>query len=189
MFLSNVIPVEDVLVRPEIPEVDFACDLSKCKGACCTLESEFGAPLLQEELTEITSVLYLVLDYLPKEHTAEIERTGFFEIKEKELLIRSYNNKACVFVFYENEIARCALEKAFIDGKTKFRKPISCHLFPIRVSEFGGDVIRYEKISECEPALTKGREESISLVSFCREPLERKYGTKWYNKLKEISGK
>ncbi len=189
MFLSNLIPIEDVLVRPELLKVDFACDLSKCKGACCTLDSEFGAPVTEEEIDEINSVLYLVKDYLQVEHKTEIEQADFFETRQKELLLRSHNNKACVFVFYENGTARCALEKAFIDGKTNFRKPISCHLFPIRVSEFGGDVIRYEKITECEPAVEKGKAESVSLVNFCKEPLERKYGINWYNKLKEISGK
>jgi hypothetical protein len=195
IFITKIIPVnidkivqiESILVGREIAKTKFACDLKKCKGACCTLDSEYGAPLLNEELEQIKNVLEIVKDYLPEEHKKEIEIKGFYENKDNELMTRSYNNKSCVFVFYENEIAKCGIEKAFLDGKTDFRKPISCHLFPIRVSEFGGEVLRFEKFEECSPALEKGKEEKINLVDFLKESLIRKYGINWYLKLKEIT--
>jgi Protein of unknown function (DUF3109) len=185
MFVSNVIPVEDVLVRKDVTETRFACDLKKCKGACCTLESEYGAPLLEEEVGKIEKILNIVKDYLPEDGKDVIEEEGFYEVKDGEILTKSVDNKQCVFVYFENGIARCGIEKAFLDGKTDFKKPISCHLFPIRVSYLGGEILRYEKFSECTPALEKGREENITIMEFCEESLTRKYGEKWYSKLKE----
>ncbi len=189
MYVSNIIPVEDVLIRTEIAEIKFACDLNNCKGACCTLESDYGAPLLDEEIDEIERDLAAILEYLPKRHRKEIEENGFFEVKDGELLTSSVNKRACVFVYYEKGIAKCGIERAFLDGKTKFKKPISCHLFPIRISKFGGDVLRFEKFSECDAALEYGAKQNIDLVDFCKESLLRLYGNKWYSKLKEIIGK
>jgi hypothetical protein len=188
MYVNNLIPVEDVLIRTEIAEISFACDLKKCKGACCTIESEYGAPLLKEEIGQIESILDIIKEYLTKKHRLEIEDNGFYESKDDELLTLSIENKACVFVFFEKSVAKCSIEKAFIDGKTKFRKPLSCHLFPIRVSRFGGDVLRFEKFKECSPALENGAKNSIKLVDFCKDSLERLYGKKWYSKLKETIG-
>ncbi len=189
MFDGNVIPVKDVLIRNEIAEIRFACDLAKCKGACCTIESEFGAPLLEEEVDKIENILDVVKNYLPDKHKKAIEEFGFYELKHDELMTTSVNNKACVFVYYENSIAKCGIEKAFLDGKVKFRKPISCHLFPIRVSKFGGDVLRFEKFSECSHAIENGAKNNIKLIDFCKDALERLYGKKWYSLLKEIIGK
>lgn len=189
MYASNVIPVEDVLIRTEIAEKSFSCDLEKCKGACCTLESEYGAPLLEEEVEKIDKILDIVSEYIPDNHKEEIAKNGFYEVKDGELMTTSVNNKACVFVYYDNDIAKCGIERAFFDGKVDFRKPISCHLFPIRVSKFGGDVLRYEKFSECSPALERGEKQNIKLVNFCEDSLKRLYGDKWYSTLKEIIGK
>ena len=188
MYVNNLIPVEDVLIRAEIAEISFACDLKKCKGACCTVESEYGAPLREDEVRQIESILDIVKEYLPKKHRQEIEENGFYESKNNELLTASVDNKACVFVFFEKGIAKCGIEKAYFDGKIKFRKPISCHLFPIRVSNLGGDILRFEKFKECAPALENGAKDGIKLIDFCKESLERLYGKKWYSKLKEIIG-
>lgn len=189
MILNNIIPVEDLLVRKEVIETRFSCDLSKCKGACCTLESDFGAPLLPEEVNIIREILPQIKENIPAEHYKKIEQEGFFETIDGELMTKSMNGRACVFVFFENSIAKCAIEKAYIEGKVDFKKPISCHLFPIRVSEFGGTTLRYEKFSECAPALEKGRKEDITIAEFCEDSLTRLYGKKWYSSLMEISGK
>ena len=148
MNVNKIIQIENILVGREIAKTKFTCDLKKCKGACCTLDSEYGAPLMFEELELIENVLDKIKDYLPEKHRSEIEANGFYERKDTGLITRSFNNKACVFVYYENDIARCGIEKAFLDGKTNFRKPISCHLFPVRISEFGGDVLRFEKFKK-----------------------------------------
>lgn len=187
MIISNIIQIEDIIIGREIVETEFACDVKKCKGACCTLDSEFGAPLLKDEIVQIEDILDKVKDYLPDRHKEEIEQNGFFETKHNELMTRSVKDRSCVFVFYENDVARCSIEKAFLDGNTNFRKPVSCHLFPIRISDFGGDVLRFEKFDECSPALEKGKSENIKLVDFLKDSLIRKYGVKWYSKLKEYS--
>ncbi len=189
MYANKIIPVEDVLIRTEITEMNFACDLEKCKGACCTLESEYGAPLLEEEVEKIDKILDIIYEYIPDNHKEKIKKDRFYEFKDGELMTNSLNKKACVFVYYENDIAKCGIERAFLDGKIDFRKPISCHLFPIRVSKFGGDVLRYEKFSQCSPALEKGDKQNIKLVNFCKDSLKRLYGDKWYSILKEIIGK
>ena len=101
----------------------------------------------------------------------------------------SINKKECVFVYFEKGIAKCAIEKAFLNGEISFRKPVSCQLFPIRITKFGGDVLRYEKFNECAPALDKGNKENIKIVEFCQESLKRNYGNKWYTSLMESKGK
>ena len=188
MYLSDIIKVEDILVRQEVKDTCFACDLEKCKGACCTLESEFGAPLAEEELKIIADILPLVKKYLPAEHVEEIQKKGFYVEKSKDLLTQTVGRKACVFVYYENGIAKCGIEKAYNNGETDFRKPISCHLFPIRVSRFGNDVLRYEKFSECEPALENGTKIGITIAEFCKESLIRSYGQSWYSSLMKKNG-
>jgi hypothetical protein len=186
---KQILPVGDILVRHEIAEMHFKCDLLKCKGACCTFESHYGAPVTRDEVYKIKKILPTVVKYVSKAHKKEIKEQGFFEIKKDKPLLKSVNNRACVFVYYDNEIAKCAIEKAYLDGKTDFRKPISCHLFPIRVSDFGGDVLRFEQLDECQPAIELGKKENISVAEFSEEPLSRLYGKAWYSQFKELIGK
>jgi len=186
---EKFLPVSGILVRQEIAEIHFKCDLLKCKGACCTFESHYGAPLTSEEIISIEHILDKVKRYLPADHRKEIEENGFFEVKRNEVMTRSFNNHACVFVFYDNGIAKCAIEKAFIAGETDFRKPLSCHLFPIRRSDFGGDILKYEKLDECSPALENGILSNTTVAEFCKEPLSRLYGDEWYLQLMETIGR
>ena len=189
MITDKIFAINDVLVRDEIVEIPFSCDLKKCKGACCTLESELGAPVKKEEVEEIKNILPIVKKYLTQNNIDEIDERGFYEIKDGEIMITSVNNRDCVFSFWDNGIAKCAIERAYFDGKVSFRKPISCHLFPIRVTDFNGDVLRYEKFSECYPALEKGKEDNVVIAEFCKDSLTRLYGEEWYNKLLNYTGK
>ncbi|MFZ1291112.1 MAG: DUF3109 family protein [Melioribacteraceae bacterium] len=181
--------IDGVLVSREIQKTKFTCNLEICKGACCTMKSEYGAPLKKEEINEIDKHLDKIKSYLPKKSLKEIELNSFWEEKHKELMTRSVGKKDCVFVFYDGDIARCAIEKAYYDGKIDFIKPISCHLFPIRVADFGGDVLKYEKYDICDPALEKGKETNLSILEFCEKPIKRAYNSKFYNKLKNLNGK
>ena len=159
-FMSaNFYDIDNIFVNKEITESKFSCDLKACKGACCTMESQFGAPVNMEEVHEIEKILPVVLEYLSEEHVRAIEKNGFWEVKQNQELISSINHQDCVFVYYNGDVAKCAIEKAYFEGKVKFRKPISCHLFPIRISEFGGPVLRYERYHECEPAGIGGEKE------------------------------
>ncbi|MBT8379093.1 MAG: DUF3109 family protein [Ignavibacteria bacterium] len=186
---EQFLPVFGVLVRQEIAETHFKCDLQKCKGACCTFQSRYGAPLANEEIKEIEKILNIVKNYLSPAHLKEIEKNGFYEEKNNEFMTQSINNHACVFVCYEDGVAKCAIEKAYLDGKTNFKKPISCHLFPIRRSDFGGDILKYEKLDECDPALDKGLITNTTIADFCEEPLNKLYGKKWYSQLMESIGR
>ena len=187
-MINKFIEIEEVIVSPDITEKKFACDLTACKGACCTMKSEFGAPLLAEEIEEINMVLEIVKQYIPADNATSIEKNGFWEEKYETLMTRSMNKRDCVFAFREGEIAKCGIERAFFDGKINFRKPISCHLFPIRVTEFGGTALRYERYSECEPALKKGKELDITILEFCKDSLIRLYGEEWYDSVKQKIG-
>lgn len=188
MFNSNIISVDEVLVRTEVLQTKFECDLQICKGACCTVESEYGAPLRDEEIDKIGEILDIVKEYLSDRNCKEIDSNGFYHIRQNEPMTTSINNKDCVFVYFEEDIARCAIEKAYLDGRVDFKKPISCHLFPIRISHFGNDVLRYEKFSECGPALEKGKTTDSTIAEFCKDSLIRLYGNNWYSSLKENIG-
>ncbi len=128
-----MLEIRQTIIDDNIPHIKFACNLSVCKGACCTLAGGTGAPLLDDELEQIENAFPLVKSLLPKEHLEFIKQFGLYEGESGFYTTMCFNNRACVFVFYEEGIARCAFEKAFKAGKLKWRKPISCHLFPIRV--------------------------------------------------------
>ncbi len=181
--------INGILVSRELFERKFVCDLAKCKGACCTMKSDYGAPLLDDEIEEITPVLDKVYKYLSPKSVAEIKKNGFWEKKEGTLLVRSIKSKDCVFVYYDGDIAKCAIEKAYNEGEIDFPKPVSCHLFPVRVSEFGGPVLRYEEYQECKPAVEKGSKENVKVLDFLKNALIRNYGKQFYSKLKEVNGK
>jgi len=176
----DFIEIDNIYINAEIVDTNFTCDLGKCKGACCTMESEYGAPITQSEIEEINKNLPSIIEYLPKEHIKEIEQNGFWMKKDNELMTRSLNNRACVFVTYEGDIAKCGIEQAYRQGKIDFIKPVSCHLFPIRVSNFGGPVLRFEKYSECAPALEKGKNTQIKIIDFCRDALQREFGESFF---------
>lgn len=185
---TDFLEIDDKIVNKEIVEINFTCDLAKCKGACCTMESELGAPLNDSEIEIINKFLPVILGYLPKEHAGEIAKHGFWIRRHGQLTTRSLNNRACVFVTWDGDIAKCGIEKAFYDGKIDFIKPVSCHLFPIRISKFGGDVLRFERYFECLPAMEKGNKTNIKIIDFCSTALEREYGKDWVKKIKKASG-
>jgi hypothetical protein len=175
-----MIEMNKTVVDETIPRIKFACDLSVCKGACCTLPGGSGAPLLDDELIQLESIFPIVRSSLPPEHLAEIAQYGLYEGIPGSYTTMCFNHNACVFVMYENGIAKCSIEKAFHEGKTQWRKPISCHLFPIRIDRDEIHRLRYERISECDPALDRGEREKIRLSEFLKEPLVRAFGLSWY---------
>ena len=183
---TDFIQIDNIVLNSEIVSSNFTCDLAKCKGACCIMESPYGAPITKDEIRELQEVLSTVLEYLPKQHVAEIEKKGFWVKQQDELMTRSINNRACVFVYFDGDIAKCAIERAFKDGKINSNKPVSCHLFPIRISNFAGPVLRYEKYRECQPAVEKGKKTLIKVIDFCKDALERLYGKEWFIKVKEV---
>ena len=181
---SGVVEVEGVLVDAGIKSY-FACDLKKCKGVCCFMRGEYGAPLLEEEVEKIEKILPVVLKYLPEKNKNVIYEKGFFENTIAGITTTCVDDKECVFVHWDNGLARCSFETAYLNGETDFRKPISCHLFPIRKYGLPGDpgFLKYVKISECNPGVKKGRKEKVKLYEFLKDALVRMFGESWYSKL------
>jgi hypothetical protein len=175
-----MLEIRKTIIDEAIPHVKFACNVSACKGACCTLAGGTGAPLLDEEREQIDRAFPVIRSSLPQEHLNTIARRGLYDGESGSYTTICYNNRACVFVLYENGIARCAFEKAFHEGTLKWRKPLSCHLFPIRVSRGVSELLRYERLAECVDALVRGENEKIYLSTFLKEPLIRAYGSAWY---------
>jgi hypothetical protein len=180
MIERKMLEIRQTIIDDTIPRIKFACNLSACKGACCTLAGGTGAPLLDDELEQIEHAFPIIKSSLPKEHLESIAQYGLYEGIPGSYTTMCFNNRACVFVLYEDGIARCAFEKAFGDGKLKWKKPISCHLFPIRVSRGVPEQLRYERIIECDFAIDRGENENILLSDFLKEPLIRAYGLTWY---------
>lgn len=164
--------------------VKFSCDLNKCKGACCTLKGAGGAPLLDEEVSIIKRNLKKTEKYLSEDHIEYLNENGFLDGSINDYSINSVNDKECIFAFYENGIANCSFQKAYMEGESDFIKPISCHLFPVRIQGLKRNIMRYEAIYECEDALEKGETENITVFEFAKDSLIREYGKKFYDELK-----
>jgi hypothetical protein len=180
MFVIEEIVVEDTVARTQ-----FHCDLARCKGACCTVEGGRGAPLLDHEVLELEAVLPHVRKYLSADHLNVVENKGIFEGPPGDMVTTCFNHQACVFVMMDDGIAKCAIEYAFFRGEVRWRKPLSCHLFPIRIRHFGGSILYLEEFSECAPAIEKGKHESRPLYDFLKEALVRAYGAEWYKKFRD----
>ena len=183
-----MIQLEDKIISLDIFEKHFVCDLNACKGACC-VEGDSGAPLLEEEQAILQKIYDKVKPYMRKEGVDVVEKEGVAVIdSDGDLTTNLVNNKECSFVIYENGIAKCSVEKAHNEGVINFRKPISCHLFPIRIKEYRDfEAINYEKIKICKPACECGSKLKIPLFVFLKEPLIRKYGEAWYEELLKVN--
>lgn len=177
--------IDNILVTDDLKEVHFSCNLSACKGECC-VAGDAGAPLDEEEISVLEDDIDEILPYVPEKGVEVIKKTGVFEYDMDGTYVTPLvNNEECAFVYWEKGISFCAIEKAFNEGKTSFRKPISCHLYPIRLSKVGGSIaINYHEWNVCNPALIAGKKNNLPLYIYLREPLERRFGKKWYDKLK-----
>lgn len=174
--------VGDVLVSDDVLDAPFACNLSACKGGCC-IQGESGAPLELDELSAVEESFPKVEKYLRPEALEVIASEGLWEKEGR----NSYgttcvDDAECVFVTYERDVAKCSFQIAYQKGEIDFPKPISCHLFPVRISHNGEhEVLNYERIKICSPAVKFGRKNDMTLPAFLSEPLVRKYGQEWYN--------
>ena len=168
-------------VERELGTTHFGCDLSVCKGACCTMPGAAGAPILESEIAELKRVYPKVKKYLQKDAFAVIEKKGLWqEERDGTLTIPAIRGRDCIFVTYEGDVAHCAIEKAHRNGEISgFPKPISCHLFPIRIyptAKPDAYHVLYEEIDECEGGRVLGHVEQIPLMDFLRHPLIRALG-------------
>lgn len=176
--------VDHCLVSDELGTVQFACDLSQCHGACC-VEGDAGAPLAENEISVLEDCLDEVLPYMTEKGREEVLRNGVFDYDAAGNFVTPLvEGRECAFVFFEGETALCAIEKAWLDGRIRWQKPVSCHLYPVRIQKLNNaDGINYHKWHICKPALKRGRNEGIPLYRFLKEPLIRAYGEQWYEEL------
>jgi len=182
-----MIILDNAVLSDDIKEKHFVCDLNKCKGACC-VEGDLGAPLEPLELSELEEALEAVKPYLSKEGLAVIEREGCYILDEEgDHSTTTVGGRECAFSVYDKKgILKCAIEQAYLDGKTKWQKPISCHLYPIRITKYDHyDALNYDRWDICDPACKLGDELKVPIYKFLKVPLIRKYGEKWYHQLVE----
>lgn len=181
-----MILIDSILMDEAIIHEHFSCDLHSCKGACCTLSGGEGAPLDPREISSITDAIPFTFPYLSEESKHILEQESWIGGTPDEPFVSCIDDRDCVFVFREEGIAKCALERAFFDGKTTFRKPLSCHLFPIRVRNFGGEYLSYQPFEECKPAMKYGKEQNALVLDSAREALIRAYGVDWFMQAREF---
>lgn len=182
-----MIILENTIVSDEIKSVFFSCDLSKCKGACC-VEGDAGAPLDEEEISLLEDHIDEIKPYMVEEGIKEVDMLGVFDYDmDGNFVTPLIHGRECAFVYFDEGIARCAIEKAFQEKKIPFAKPISCHLYPVRIKSTSiNDLVNYHKWPICQKALEKGHCEKMPLYQFLEGALIRKYGRGWYNKLVKL---
>ncbi len=190
MQLPPIIQVGDVLLSSEILTEKFCCDLSACKGQCC-VEGDAGAPVTLDEIAEIEDCVDEIWNDLSASAQSVIDKQGVaYTDQEGDLVTSIVGGKDCVFTYYgelfgiEN-CCLCALEKAYRAGKTRFCKPVSCALYPIREKRLGGGMVglNYNRWAVCKMAVVKGIGENLPLYEFLRDPLIRRFGEDWYQEL------
>ena len=183
-----MIVIDNKLISNEIVDEQFVCDLNKCKGGCC-VDGDAGAPLNKDELQEINNVYDVVLPYLDEENKMELERQGKY-VYDKEFgwVTPTISSKICVYGITDNKgIVKCGIEQAYNDGKVKWKKPISCHLYPIRIKQSRDkkvDYVNYEPREDlCSAACTLGEKLKVPVYVFIKDALTRKYGPEFYEAL------
>jgi hypothetical protein len=167
----------------------FECDLKECRGACC-VEGDSGAPLTETEAEAIERDYPVFVQFLPERHREEISKQGFAVTdSDGDLVTPLVENRQCAYSFNDDEgILKCAIEKSYFEGKSGFRKPVSCHLFPVRISEYRHfDAVNYQRIAICHAGRVCGHRNNMPLYLFLKEPLIRKYGEEWYNELEKLA--
>ncbi|MGN6492723.1 MAG: DUF3109 family protein [Agriterribacter sp.] len=185
-----MIEIDNVLVSDDVVKAQFVCDLVKCKGGCCE-DGDAGAPLTKDETRIIDDVFETVKPYLTPEGIAEIEKKGrYFFDREFGWVTPTINGKICAYGHYDSKgIIKCGIEQAYLDGKIQWKKPISCHLYPIKTKKTKTyELVNYEpRETLCKPACALGKKLKVPVYVFLKEALTRKYGEEFYTLLEQIA--
>ena len=187
-----MIAINNILVSDECVNEKFVCDLNKCKGGCC-VDGDAGAPLAENELEELNQIFEKVAPYITEEGIREIKKSGrYLYNQEFGWVTPTIEKKICAYgITDENGIVKCGIEQAFLDNKIKWRKPISCHLYPIRIKKSSNkkdEYVNYEPREDlCKHACTLGKKLKVPVYVFLKEALIRKYGASFYDALKKTA--
>ena len=187
--LPPILEVGGILISSDILTERFCCDYEKCHGVCC-IEGDAGAPVTLDEIGGIEDALDTVWPDLSAQAQAVIDQQGVaYTDQEGDLVTSIVGGKDCVFTCYDGDNCLCALEKAYRGGKTRFCKPISCALYPIRAKTFadGTVALNYNRWSVCADAVKKGQSLNMPVYQFLKEPLTRRFGAEWYAELCSVA--
>lgn len=184
-----MLQIDDTIVSLALIEKKFSCDLSVCKGSCCRY-GDTGAPLTAAEAAELERIRPALMPFLRPEGIRAIEKLGASVTDmEGELVTPLISNEECAYTIMEDDVYKCGIETAFNAGAVNFRKPLSCHLFPVRVKQYSSfRAVNYEEWSICKPGVVCGVKQNTELFRFLREPLLRAFGEEWYDKLQWAAG-
>ena len=179
-----MIEIGKTIISRDVIEKKFVCDLTKCKGICC-VEGDSGAPLEKEEVEILEKEIDKILPFLRGEGIEAIKEQGTYVIDwDSEMVTPLINEKECAYAIFEDGIAMCGIEKAFLAGAVKFRKPISCYLYPVRTKKFKDfEAVNYDVWDICKSAVANGKKLGVPVYKFLKEPLSQKYGKEWYKQL------
>lgn len=184
-----MIQIDDKLISEDLFSEEFVCNLAKCKGICC-VEGDAGAPLDEDETKILDEIYPKIKSYLRSEGIQAIEEQGTYTLDfEGDLVTPLVNNAECAYVIFDEKgYTKCAIEKAYEDGVIDWQKPISCHLYPIRITEYSNfSAINYHEWDICSDACTLGKELGVKVYQFLKKPLIRKYGEDFYQTLSEAA--
>ena len=191
MYFCKMFQIGKTIVSEEIIDKDFVCNLSACKGACC-IDGDAGAPLEKEETKILEEIYPKVKPFLRQEGIDVIEKEGTWITNDfGELETPLINNADCAYVIFdENKTALCAIEEAYNQGVIDWKKPVSCHLYPIRVRDYSEfSAVNYDKWEICDDACSLGKELQVPVYKFVKQALVRKFGEDWYEELEKVAEK
>jgi len=179
-----MLQIDNTIISLDILEKEFICDISICKGDCC-VQGDSGAPLEEDEILYLEENYEKIKPYLTERGKKAIKKHGvWFTDSEGEKVTTLINNKECAFIVFDNGIAKCGIELAYNNNDINFLKPISCHLYPIRVKEYSDfSAVNYNTWDICASAVRFGRYKGVKVYEFLKEPLIRKFGQQWYKEL------
>ena len=181
-----MIQIDDTVVSEILLERKFVCNLKACKGACC-VEGDAGAPLEESELKQLKKVYPVVKNYLSTSSQEALNKELFTIDDDGEYVTTLMNGKECAYVVLEEDgTSKCGVEQAYLDGKTDWKKPIACHLFPVRLTKYKSfTAVNYAYWDICDDACILGDQLGVKVYQFLREPLIRRFGEKWFDQLEK----
>lgn len=185
-----MVQIDDKLISEDIFSEKFVCNLSRCKGACC-VEGDVGAPLDREETKILEDIFDKIKPYLRSEGLRALEEQGTWTVdpSDGDFVTPMVNGEECAYVIFDEKgVTKCGIEKAYENGAVDWQKPISCHLYPIRVSEYSSfTALNYHEWPICSDACELGKELKVPVYKFLKGPIERKYGEEFYQTLSEAA--